>query len=102
MYDERFFLDYIDHNFIKKYKETDGKIMVVKTNLFQSFSENQHSSITGDLFRFKIYLKDFKLFCSTSFYGIVFYYFKIIYRALKLSVIHKNIKFINLIFDNEV
>lgn len=94
LYEESLFLEYIDHYFIRRYKENNGEIIVVDTKLFQNYSDNNHTKIEGDLKRFSIYLKDFKLFCSTSFYGKLYYYVKILYRGMKLSLIYKDLRFI--------
>jgi len=94
LYEESLFLEYIDHYFIRRYKENNGEIIVVDTKLFQNYSENNHTKIEGDLKRFSIYLKDFKIFCNTSFYGKLYYYVKILYRGIKLSLIYKNLRFI--------
>ena len=94
LYEEKLFLEYIDHYFIRKYKEKNGEIIVVDTKLFQNFSENDHTNIESDLKRFSIYLSDFKIFCNTSFYGKLFYYAKVLYRGLKLSLIYKDLSFI--------
>ena len=94
LYEESLFLEYIDHYFLRKYRENNGEIIVVDTKLFQNFSENDHTNIDGDLKRFSIYLNDFKIFCNTSFYGKLYYYLKILYRGMKLSLIYKDLRFI--------
>ena len=94
-YDERFFLDYIDHNFIKEYKEKfNGDIDIINSTLKQSFSDDEHDNILGDKTRFKIYLYDFRLFCGKSFSGRIYYCVKVLYRAVKLTIIYKKSVFI--------
>ena len=96
-YDERFFLDYIDHNFIKEYKlKFNRNIDIIDSTLQQSFSDDEHDNIIGDKTRFNIYLRDFKLFCGKKFSGKIYYNAKVLYRALKLSEIYKNSVFISM------
>jgi Predicted glycosyltransferases len=98
-YNEGLFLDYVDHDFIKNFRETSGNIKIFDCILFQNFSDNDHKNINSDIKRFKIYFRDFKVFCSDSFIGRTYYLLKIIYRAVKLSYLYKNIIFIRMLFE---
>lgn len=98
MYDERFFLDCIDHHYVRIYKKNGGKIAVFNCKLEQAFSGDDHSDWEKDYCRFLIYKKDFYLFCRDSFTGKIYYFLKIVMRALRLSLIYKNIAFIKGVF----
>jgi rhamnosyltransferase len=98
LYDERFFLDCIDHHFVKLYKKSGGKIAVFNCKLEQAFSGDDHSDWEKDYCRFLIYKKDFYLFCRDSFSGKTYYFLKIVLRALRLSLIYKNFAFIRGVF----
>ena len=66
-YDENYFLDFIDHAFIRDMKAKNAKISVAETlELFQSFSANDHKNINAAKRRFRIFKKDFTYFCSQS------------------------------------
>jgi hypothetical protein len=101
-YDEEFFLDYVDHNFVRNYKNNfNNDIEVINTTLRQSFSDDEHDNINGDIKRFKIYLCDFKLFCNKDFTGRIYYISKVIVRSLKLSINYKNFIFVSLLFKKK-
>lgn len=88
-YSEDYFLDYIDHDFIRRYRKTGGRIAVFDAVLTQDFSDDEHKDRESDLTRFAIYRKDFKRFCSDTFGGRVYFRAKIIFRALKLDCIYR-------------
>jgi len=101
-YDERFFLDYIDHKFIQEYKsKINGDIDIIDSTLKQSFSDDEHDNIIGDKTRFRIYLYDFKLFCGRKIGGRIYYGMKVLYRALKLSMIYKDFVFISMVIKQK-
>lgn len=89
-YNELIFLDYLDHDFIRNFRKYYKTIAVFNCILEQEFSDHEHSNLEADVARFKIYKKDFYIFCKDSVSGHIYYRCKIIYRALKLSVYHKN------------
>lgn len=93
-YNEEIFLDYLDHQFIRAYKETDKRMAVFDSVLRQEFSDTDHSNFQTDLSRFIIYKHDFHVFCKDSFSGIIFYYLKIVFRAWKLARLHKRTEFL--------
>lgn len=90
-YDEAFFLDYIDHNFIRNCKKFNHNIKVVNGNLYQNFSENSHDNFESDFKRFNILKKDLKIFCNDSFEGRVYFRLKILFKSIKLSIIYKKL-----------
>lgn len=98
LYDERFFLDCIDHHYVRLYKKSGGKIAVFDCKLEQAFSGDDHTNYEKELQRFLIFKKDFYLFCKDSLGGKMYYFLKIILRALKLSFIHKNKAFLKALF----
>lgn len=101
LYDERFFLDYVDHNFVRLYKMYYKDIGYLDSEIEQSFSGYEIGGINKDFNRFNIYLKDFYQFCNVSLLGRVYYFAKVIYRAAKLSLVYRNTKFIRHIIRNE-
>ncbi len=96
-YDERYFLDYIDHNFIREYKAKFNKeVGIIDSTFEQNFSDDKHDNIAGDITRFKIYLSDFRLFCEADLTGRLYYAVKVFARGLKLSKNYKNFVFLSL------
>lgn len=101
-YDEKLFLDYVDHNFVRNYKNNfDNGIEIINTTLRQSFSDDEHDNINRDINRFKIYLHDFKIFCSKDLKGRIYYVSKVIFRALKLSNNYKNLVFFSFLLKKD-
>lgn len=97
-YNEELFLDYIDHYFIREYKKYFEGIVCFNARLIQDFSSHEKKDFDAEVKRFMIYKRDFYIFCKNSFLGRVFYFLKITFRSLKLSIKHKNIMFLILLF----
>lgn len=85
-YDENYFLDYIDHAFIREMKRQNKKIAIVETKINQKFSANEKSNLNSSLIRFKIYKNDFFLFCADTFYGKLYAAAHIMKRWLYLNI----------------
>ena len=93
-YNEKYFLDYIDHDFLRVMKKKNKSIGFLKINLFQNFSGNDFSCKESSLKRFKIYKKDFKRFCSHNFFSRICSFFVIIKRLIKLTIKFKTLDFL--------
>ena len=66
-YDENYFLDFIDHAFLRDMKAKNVKISVAEgLELCQSFSANDHKNINAAKRRFRIFKKDYSYFCKQS------------------------------------
>lgn len=92
-YDESYFLDYIDHDFLRTMKKNGTKIKVLSVNLEQNFSGNNNTNLEGALKRFKIYKKDFVHFYQKNLLSRTFACFSILKRKIILSLRFKNMKF---------
>lgn len=95
-YDEHLFLDMVDHDFIKCIKKSFADInpvfIIEDLILQQQFSGVSKNSFESDKIRFQIYYKDSNYYCL-KWYGrnntkTLFF------RAVKLSLQHKNSFFI--------
>lgn len=66
-YDENYFLDFIDHAFLRDMKK-DGRDIAVADDvvLQQTFSANDHKNINAAKRRFRIFKKDYRYFCAQS------------------------------------
>lgn len=100
-YAEAYFLDYIDHEFIRRYRKTGGKIAVFDATLIQDFSDDEHMDRESDLARFAIYRKDMHRFCSDTIGGRVYSCAKILYRAIKLDRIYHGRDFMKTVMKRE-
>ncbi len=91
-YDEGYFLDYIDHAFLRDCKERGQKIGVFDAVLRQRFSDNSHDDLEKDLVRFRIFAKDFSRFCLSRG-SRVHGFFTLFARSVKLGMIYKTFEF---------
>lgn len=98
-YNENIFLDYLDHYFAREYKNIFKEIAVFECVIIQDFSDEDHTNYSRDLSRFEIYSKDFYEYCKDSIKGRAFYATKILYRSIKLSIVHKNIAFLKIAIE---
>lgn len=98
-YNERIFLDYLDHHYVKRFKKYYKEIAVFDCTIFQDFSDDDHSDFSRDLNRFRIYSNDFYEFCKDSMEGRVYYYVKLSFRAAKLSMLHKKFDFFRIALE---
>lgn len=93
-YNEKIFLDFIDHLFIRDMRKKGKKIIIVEDCiLYQSFSVNQ-TDCEGAIARFKIFKKDVKSFYCDSFLGTCYYRYIVIIRTIKQCVKFKTLRFI--------
>ncbi len=73
-YDERYFLDYIDHSFIRDMKKRSQRIVVTEARLTHSvFFENTEENFEAIAKRMQIFKKDYKIFCGSSLRGRLAY-----------------------------
>ena len=66
-YDESYFLDYVDHKFLKDMKKLRRKISIFNVALNQQFSANENKNVDNSIQRYKIFKKDFRRFCNGNF-----------------------------------
>lgn len=90
-YDEAYFMDYIDHDFILKMREKNIYPSIMKSCLKQNFS-----AITDDMEtakrRFKRQKSDLRLFYGSRTCGMLVYYYVVWKKTLKLLIKYKSIK----------
>lgn len=100
-YDDNLFLDYIDHDFIRTVNfKMDNVIFVINNfHIFQNFSGVSNNSLDSDLTRFRIFRTDLSYYTHKWKENFFRYYYIIYTRAIKLSLIHKNIIFLGDIND---
>lgn len=92
-YNDSMFLDYIDHDFMRKARNADCIIKVMHAKIEQNFSRFEKSTLDKELFRFKIYIRDFKIYCKES-RSMLFYHVSTIRYRLKETIKYKSIKFL--------
>ncbi len=83
-YDEGYFLDYIDHAFLRDMKQSGAHICITKAALTQRFAANARGARQAQKIRFRIFKTDFRRFCGTSFQGRLTAWAVIMRRRIKL------------------
>lgn len=91
-YDEGYFLDYIDHAFIRDIKERRLTISVFNAQLRQAFFANSQADVAAVIRRFKIFKKDFKRFCGESAAGHKYYCKEITEQKKAMFLKYKDIR----------
>lgn len=82
-YAEDYFLDYIDHAFLRDMKRRGKPIQVIHTTLRQQFSGNDTDQAAA-LSRFELFKRDFRVFCGTSWKGKLYASVLLTKRRMKI------------------
>lgn len=90
-YDQKYFLDYIDHAFIRDMKKRNHHMTIFETILKQNFFANSNANVDDVVRRFQIFRKDFKRFCGDSISGRVFYFKEIMERRKEMYLKYRKI-----------
>ncbi len=85
-YDERYFLDYIDHAFFRDMKARGMNFAVTGQTLSQRFSGNERGNKQAAKRRLRIFQSDFRRFCGKSLKGRLFAQAVIIRRRIKIAL----------------
>lgn len=94
-YDEKIFLDYVDHYFFREMRKLNKSFFVMEDNIiYQNFSRDNLSSFKNTFTRFKIYIKDFKYYTKYSFISKLYYYINTLKLAISYTLSYKKIDFI--------
>lgn len=93
LYNEELFLDYVDHDFMRQIRKNNSEIFVMNSSIFQNFSRDQVNSIDSEIFRFKIFKKDYKKYCLNCGKRF-FYYLSITRYKIKKCIKYKTLKFL--------
>lgn len=84
VYDEGYFLDYIDHAFLRDMRRRGVKIGVTKQRLTQRFFGNARGQRAAARRRLAIFKKDFRRFCGKSLKGRLTAQATVLRRTLKV------------------
>lgn len=82
-YDERYFLDMIDHQFMKDIATSDNTYIMNDTIIRQDFSSLSDSKAQA-LKRLKIYANDAIYFYGSTVFGKIFVIIQLVYRFIKI------------------
>jgi len=104
-YDEKLFLDCVDHDFVKAVRKAFSKnvfYVISELELFQNFSGVTKNPCESDVKRFQIYLKDARYFYKKWYKSVRSANIYLLFRALKLSLQHKNFVFLKLFMNIKI
>lgn len=83
-YDERIFLDYVDHGFIRDMRKKHRKVSIMDVEIRQTFSSNTDNK-EKSMIRFQIFKKDINEFYREGFWNRFFFYYVITRRKMQLT-----------------
>lgn len=89
-YDEHYFLDYVDHTFIRDMKQMHKKIAVVPTTISQDYSLAGQTEEKAKK-RFKIAKKDISYYYHRGFMNRLVYHYLMLRRKAKYFKMYKKI-----------
>ncbi|WP_161788259.1 glycosyltransferase [Bifidobacterium boum] len=83
-YNEQYFLEMIDYQFIRDMRKEHKNILLMKDNLIYQHSSIYEDSYQSRIVRYNIDKKDTKIFYSNGIRERTFYYLRIAYKRMKL------------------
>lgn len=93
-YNEQIKLDFADHDFIRRFKESNGdRFVVVDLKVAHQLSSETRNSMGSDIVRFDYYLDGAKHMSATMAEKFLLMVNAFL-RAVKLSLIHRNVAFL--------
>ncbi len=88
-YNEKIFLDYVDHNFLRDMRKRHCRVSIMNVEIQQTFSSNIKDK-EKELVRFKIFKKDINEFYREGFWNRFFFYYVITRRKMQLTRKYRN------------
>ena len=92
-YNNNLFLDYVDHSFMRSIRKQNIKVKVLYICIYQNSFREQQNNIQSELFRFNIFIIDYKHYLAECKRQFVFP-FSILKIALEKTIKYKNTIFI--------
>lgn len=93
-YNERLFLDYLDHDLVSRYLKLGEKIAIFPSKLQQNFSSKTESNVDADKFRCKIFCQDILEYAEErGIFQKLYVRSLITKRILRLSIKYKTLVF---------
>jgi GT2 family glycosyltransferase len=93
-WDEGYFLDYVDHAFVRSLKAAGATFEVLDVELVQAFSNNDRGDATAALRRFCLFRADFSRFCADGPAGRTYGALYLCKRSLVLALRHRSLAFV--------
>ena len=98
-YDERIKLDFADHDFIGRYKANYSNFALINLQCLQKFSGNERLAIESALARFAYYGEGAR-HLANNFRDFLILLLVATCKAVKLSLIHKNLSFFVVFYNS--
>lgn len=99
LYDEDLFLDLVDYHFFKQCHKlnSDFNFKVFDYSVQQKFSGEIFENFKGDLARFKIYKKDYRIYCKKNNINLIYRSVTLFKRAINLTIKYHKLEFIKVL-----
>lgn len=96
-YDEKLFLDFVDHRFIAQAKKRDVRISLLPIRLKQDFSDQSRQPLKSAVSRFSVYSRDcLRFYQADKGYALK----RIFLRCIKLTVKYHSFRFLPAAFKS--
>ena len=100
LYNEKIFLDYVDHDFCRKLRKYNIEIEILESEITQSFSRDDvNQEMKKVIKRYKIYIKDIKEFCKINVISKLYYFINVLKLTFKYTYQYKSFKFLKLLLN---
>ena len=97
IFDEKLFLDFIDHRFFQEINKRKIKYHILAYVSGHNFSGEEHPGITVALQRFEIFIKDASVFCEHKRY---LFHLLVMKRTLRLTFEYRTDEFIRITLNS--
>lgn len=93
-YNEKIFLDCVDHDFIRSAKQVGVKLVIAEKAILQQKYSRFVDGKEESMKRFKIFIKDYKVFCSDTKMHKAYGMIDICFLRTKYAFKYKNIRYL--------
>ena len=97
-YDERLFLDMVDHSFFREMNRRGRSYIILEGTEGHSISSHEHPSREAAVRRFEIFLRDVRVFLENLAAPRAF---AVLRRTARLTVEYRSVVFIRMLFDRK-
>jgi GT2 family glycosyltransferase len=97
-YDERLFLDMVDHSFFREMNRRGRSYIILEGTEGHSISSHEHPSREAAVRRFEIFLRDVRVFLENQAAPRAF---AVLRRTARLTVEYRSVVFIRMLFDRK-
>ena len=97
-YNEKMFLDYIDHEFLGRFFSSGGRMgLLERVTLRQNFADTSPQNPDAQFHRFVLFSKDFRVYCQGNSFRRLLGEAYLLFRRVKLAFRHRDSRFLKII-----